>query len=830
MDTRKNKLYENNVFILSFIIPIFVMLGIYIARGIYPFGNKCFLRTDMYHQYAPFFSEFYYKLKNGLSLQYSWNVGMGVNFSALYAYYLASPMNFIVFLSPSDYIIEVMSILIIFKIALSSLTFTIYISKHYNTKNPCIVVFSIFYGLSSYIAAYSWNIMWLDCILLLPLIVLGLEQLVYKNKCLLYCISLGLCILSNYYISIMVCIFLIFYFLGLIFTFESADDAPKYYVKFFNFGFYSILAAGLAAFLIIPEFYALQLTASGEFDFPRELKTYFTLFDIASRHLMNVEASVLNGNFPNVYSGVAVLMLFPLYIMSRYVDTKQKIFKIILLAIFMVSFNMNIPNFIWHGFHFPNSLPCRQSYIYIFLMLTMCYEAFRWIKYYTNNQIYGVFWAAFAFVFITEKLLGDDGFPIYVIYVSAIFIALYLLVIYLYRTKMYKNITVYLLLLAITVIEATTNMAVTSVSTVTRENYIGDYKDIKIATDLLSTQDTDFYRIEKLNSRTKNDTAWHNIKGVSLFSSIASEPVTKLLGNLGFAQSTNAYCFDGATPLTSALFSVKYLLNDKALDASDLISLHTTQGKIFLYENNYTLPLGFMIDPDAANAISSGNNPFAVQNTFVMKAVNKAPIFNDLRNSAKNGTVTITNPKTQRVYAYIQTSNVEKITVNYDGNVKEYELDKKQQIVDLGLCEKDKPITLKNEAENGTLKVSSYALDEDNFIEAYNEFNKNPLIINHHDETNINGIITATQDGLLFTSIPYEKGWHVWVDSKEVTPIAFEDALIALNLNKGTHTVEFHYEPEGLNIGKAISISCLIVLALIITIKRCLRLKNKPAH
>ena len=50
-------------------------------------------------------------------------------------------------------------------------------------------------------AAYSWNIMWLDCIVLFPLILLGLEQLVREKKGLLYCISLALSILSNYYIS-----------------------------------------------------------------------------------------------------------------------------------------------------------------------------------------------------------------------------------------------------------------------------------------------------------------------------------------------------------------------------------------------------------------------------------------------------------------------------------------------------------------------------------------------------------------------------------------------------------------------------------------------------
>lgn len=67
--------------LIAFFVPVLVMICIFVQRGIFPFGERCFLRTDMYHQYAPFFSEFQYKLRTGGSLLYSWDVGMGVNFA-----------------------------------------------------------------------------------------------------------------------------------------------------------------------------------------------------------------------------------------------------------------------------------------------------------------------------------------------------------------------------------------------------------------------------------------------------------------------------------------------------------------------------------------------------------------------------------------------------------------------------------------------------------------------------------------------------------------------------------------------------------------------------
>lgn len=810
------KLPKNISFMLAFLIPIFIMIGIYIGRGIYPFGKECFLRTDMYHQYAPFFAEFYNKIKNGGSLLYSWNIGVGVNFTALYAYYLASPLNWLIYLSPQEYIIEFMSILIILKIALSSLTFSIYLSKHFNTKHMGIIVFSIFYALSSYIAAYSWNIMWLDCMVLLPIIVLGLERLVKENKCLLYSISLGLAILSNYYISIMICIFLVFYFFILIFTLNTVEEKKHYFKKFINFGVFSLLAGGCAAFLILPEFFALQLTSSGDISFPENLSTYFSVFDVASRHLMNIETSVLSGNYPNVYCGLPVLILFPLYIISKAINTKEKILKILLLFVFIISFNMNIPNFIWHGFHFPNSLPCRQSFIYIFLILTMSYEAFREIKYYSDKQICGVFCGVVAFIFLIEKLLVEYNFSI--IYLSLLFVGVYMLIAYFYRIQRFRSAIIVFFLIFISISEVTINTNATSVSTTNRKNYTMDREPIKELTDKIMQDDTDFYRIEKLYRRTKNDTAWHNIRGVSLFSSTASEPLTKLLDSLGFMNSTNAYSYEGATPLTSAIFSVKYLLTKKHIEDNDLLKFQDATGEISLYKNNYALPLGFMVNKELKEMPNYTKNPFVVQNEFIDRAVNGEAIFDSINNTTNNDIITIHNDKTQHVYIYIQSQNIEKIRVDYDGLSTEYELDKKQQIVDLGICEAGKTIDIKN-SDDKELKISSYSFDESKFKTVYEKLNTNPLKISHFDDTNIKGVVNADRDGLLFTSIPYDKGWNIKVDSIEVEPLDFKNALIMVDIPQGEHTIEFNYIPEGFELGKIISISSVILLIIIITLK-----------
>ena len=189
------------MYFIAFFLPIVIMVVMFIGREIYPFGENCYLRSDMYHQYCPFFSELWYKIRNGGSLMYSWEIGLGSNFLALYGYYLSSPLNWFIGFFPHKYMIEMMNIIIIIKLSLSAVTFTYYIDKRFNRQNITIAMFGVFYALCGFTAAFSWNLMWFDCFLLLPLVILGLERLVYEDKGILYTITLGLTILSNYYMQ-----------------------------------------------------------------------------------------------------------------------------------------------------------------------------------------------------------------------------------------------------------------------------------------------------------------------------------------------------------------------------------------------------------------------------------------------------------------------------------------------------------------------------------------------------------------------------------------------------------------------------------------------------
>ena len=285
---------QRGISVLAFFVPAFIMLVLFIIRGIYPFGDRSFLFSDMYHQYMPFLSEFVHKIKAGEGLFYSYNVGIGSNFLALYVYYLASPFNWLVFLLPEGLIMEFMSYLVILRIGLMGLTFSIYLRKVFGKEDPAALLFSTAYALSGYLAAYNWNVMWLDCLILLPLILLGAERLVREGKWVMYTVALGLCILTNYYISIMICIFLVLYF-GMLLITEyytmtegQSRKARIVFGRIGRFAFASLLAGGLAAALLIPEVCAILRTDFGNSDFPGTLESYFSVFDMLARHCLCV--------------------------------------------------------------------------------------------------------------------------------------------------------------------------------------------------------------------------------------------------------------------------------------------------------------------------------------------------------------------------------------------------------------------------------------------------------------------------------------------------------------------------------------------------------------
>ena len=139
----------------SFIIPAVLMLAIYFILGHKPLGDFSVLTLDLNAQYVYFYEALREFLCGDASLLYSFSRSLGGEFMGIYAYYIASPLSYIVILFPKSMMLFALLTIIVIKIGLCGLAFGFYLHKQ--SKNPNkinIILFSLLYALSAYTMTY----------------------------------------------------------------------------------------------------------------------------------------------------------------------------------------------------------------------------------------------------------------------------------------------------------------------------------------------------------------------------------------------------------------------------------------------------------------------------------------------------------------------------------------------------------------------------------------------------------------------------------------------------------------------------------------------------
>lgn len=811
---KKRTNLQTAALILSFVLPVTIMLSLFIIKGIYPFGDRSFLFSDMYHQYMPFFSEFMHKIKAGEGLGFSYNVGIGSNFMALYVYYLASPLNWLAFLFPQGHLMEFMSYLVVFKIGLCGLTSFLYLQKHFETKDCAVLFFSCFYALSGYLAAYNWNIMWLDCVFLLPLVMLGLEKLVKEGKCALYCVSLGLCILSNYYISIMICVFLVIYFAFLLLT-------EKCSLKIlWNFALFSLLAGGMAAVFLVPEVCAILETDFGDFNFPKTYESYFSVLDMVARHCLCVTTERGLEHWPNIYCGVAVFMLLPMYALNQKISIRKRFGYLAMSGFLLLSFSTNVLDFMWHGMNYPDSLPARQSFIYILLMLVMCYEAYKRVDEVEEKQILYGYLAAVIFLLCCEKFIDSEDFDIGIETVTLLFVTIYAVLLYLHRTRSSERCKQVLACVTLVAVIAETgiNTFNTSVGTTVRSAYLGQQQDYAALYELAEEREDGFFRMEKFTRKTKNDGTLTGYPTASVFSSTLNSHVMDLYKRLGMRHSKVYYGFDGATLLTAAMLNVEYMYGDTESSYENAAyTFLEKSGDISLYESSYTLPFGYVAPVGFDLPDGFVNQGLRLQNQMIEDLGLEGTLFKDVPKKKSGDDVKVTAEEAGIYYAILNASGTSKVdAVGGMPETQSFNDLKDGSILYLGYLEKGQTMTLTNgdeDDETPAISASVYRCDEEVLKQAIEMLSAQHMEEVKYDSTHVSGKLTLENAGRVILSIPHEDGWTVLVNGEEAEPVLFGGTLMAFDLEPGEYTFEMSYVPEGTLAGRIISIVSVLIFA-----------------
>lgn len=852
----KGFLSRNKLIFASFFLPVLLVVLAFIVTGIYPFGDNQIAVIDMYHQYAPFLSELQYKLQEGGSLFYTWHGAGGSNFWNLIAYYGASPLNLLLILFPKKLIMEGITVILLIKIGLAGSFMALYLRYLNKTRSWAVVAFATMYALCSYVMAYYWCIMWMDAVALLPLCILGLNRLMDEGKAVMYTVSLALVVFTNYYIAIMVCIFIMFYYPVLYFTKVKWQGIRSCAVMMGKAVGFSLLGVIMAAVMLLPTYISMQSTYYISADMPENIVFYNDALDIMNQLLPYSEVTYRSG-LPNLYCGMLIVILLVFYITGKSFKTREKLINMGFLAFLFLSLNINKLDFLWHGLHFPNQLPYRYTFVICFVLIGMAYRAFHRLDGIKPSMVWKIFAAGTAYYLLAQKLLTEniDDMNLF-FYGGMAWLILYCAVLLLHRKDLITKGAFIMLIVVITASEMVSSLCTSfdTVGNTQRSSYFENYEDV---TALAGEKDDEFVRMEMDYNYILNCPALYHYNGISQFSSSINSDTTALMEKIGIEgePGKNRFNYNQTNPVTNAMLNVKYLIaKNLPLEDPDFTQV-SKKGNSTLYESSYPLSIGYMTGNEIRTWDTESENPFDVLNSYVKTATSNryGNVFSSIENSqvaAGNADVTVNGhgkfsvqkrdadqsaqvvleyraDKTQKYYVFVEAGSAEEITVSKNENTHD-DIGIRSDcgsIVNIGTIEEGENFEIivdyDDNADPGEITGYVSVLDYDAWNGAYDMLSQRTLDVTSYGDTYIEGTVDAGDGGVFVTSVPYEQGWSLWVDGEEREIQELTGGVfISTPLEAGTHEIELRFRPPGLVPGIVISGASILLLAALTVIRR----------
>lgn len=847
-------LQRNKLILAAFCLPVILMLLAFLVMGIYPAGENQIAVIDMYHQYVPFLGELQSKLQSGGSLFYTWNGAGGSNFWNLLAYYGASPLNLILVLFPKKFLMEGVTLILLLKIGLAGSTMAVYLraivwEKDKRSADISLAGFATLYALCSYVMAYYWCIMWMDAVALLPLCILGLHKILDGRSGVFYTVCLALVVFINYYMAIMVCIFILFYYPVLYFIKVQGESAGHFFKTTGRAVGYSLLGVLMSAVMLLPTWMSMQSTYYISADMPEKTELYNDLLDILNQMLPNAELTYREG-LPNLYCGMFVVILLVFYWISRTIPLREKLLNGAFLVFLIFSLNINKLDFIWHGFHFPNQLPYRYTFMICFLLIAMAYKVFQRVDEIRVNHLWILLAAGGGYYLLAQKILTEHikDLDLFV-YSGLAWLALYVAILLLYKKgRLPKN-----LLLILTVILLTCEMAsntctsIDQVGTTQRSNYYANEADIAKLVKKTEGTDGRFGRTEMNDNYILNCPAMYHYKGISQFSSSLNANATALMEHIGVegAPDKNRFNYNQTDPVTNAMLNIRYLIGKNLpIDDSDFKQI-AKSGNSRLYESIYPLSIGYM----TADTIRTWNyeqeNPFMVLDDYVRAVTqNKyTSVFTEiepvdvsaanielsstgdgmwdstLKNETKKSKTILTYQaqQTGKQYLFIEADDADAITVSQEKKDDKIEIRNDcGSIVNLGEMDSGTEFTVTieyKEGKGGSVVSHVCTMDEAVWQDAYKMLSASMLDVTDYGDSCLKGTINVQEDGVFVTSVPYEAGWKLKVDghTREINEL-IGGAWISTSLSAGEHQIELSFRPPGLIAGLLITLASIGLL------------------
>lgn len=859
----KNKVVNSRIrCLIAFCIPVLIICICFICLGITPFGDKTVLIWDAKLQHKDYYGYLWDVLHGKASLQYSAGKSLGGRMIGIIGFYIGSPLNIVLYFFKKTQIAEFMAFMVILRIGLSAVTSHYYLLKRFQLDLLPALLISTSYAMMEYNIYYSRNNMWLDGVIILPIVALGVWRLINERKYILLWASVIWIIISNWYTGYMVCLFsgIYFFYEYLICQKQNRDGIKAFFRIFTRYVAVMFMAVMSSMIMLFPACLSLL---NGKATHNALGITGIIKYDI----LHFCTGFCINQSIDNytvvAYCGGVLLLIILYYFFDKNIDTlRDKIITAIVLLFLILSFCFKDLELLWTAFVESTSYPTRFAFIFVFFGTVIAGRVFKHLRSEKINKKALII--SLLIIILIAGLLWlrkDIEIELTAIVEYSVLIAVYCALLYMFVTKKkYRKcigITLLFLLSCELACNANTAFGEFKYSDIKFKDYVQNMES------LLSqlNKGNDFFRFEKNRSYLdigEKDNKVATCEGLMFgyntiehYSSAYDEYVDEFLAKMGYSDWVSPITFRCETywnspllPMDSVL-SVKYAMMKEQSVGYENTDMDTFKWfpKYKIYKNKYMLPLGYNVKATDEN-IKYNRNPYINQQKLYSSLLNKkVKFYNNVENVKKifykgDEVREIKVDSNGPVYLYVDGSSVH--SNYYQENCNLYVDGKfKQKIcsrfvinsIYLGNYKKGDYITIRIQHNDNSKAMHTWylkQLDMNRFRKCISELKKDSESHINIKGNVIKGTYATSQKSTMMLSIPYEKAWSAYVDGQKVKVKKVAGIFMGIDMDKGTHNIYMKYTTPGFKEGAVMSsVGILIFIIFYITERKKTRKREE---
>lgn len=792
-----------------------VLVVLSIWGEVYPFGPESFLTEDLKYQYIDFFTWFRHVLTGEANVFYSFAQGMGSNTWGLYSYYLASPFNLIILLFDEAHLTLAIYVIVALKLACMNTAMAWYLRRRFTLQRTWALALALCYTWSTWTATNLRNPLWLDALILLPLMAWSCRQLLRTGRfiglSLLVAADVITCWYMAYITLLFCCLFVLFELAVMIYDDEVRPARSWIAGRAVRFTVAILLGLGLSAWTFVPTVLAMMgggaKTAVGMFQtYPTALIRGFLPF------AWNIDHA------PQFYTGLIPLVLAISMLFEKRIDKRLRALTLVFAGFLVVSSVLGPLMYVWCGFRQPNGFYCRIAFLLSFLeiwaaaFLLMRRAACRaegsntrtvsWTEAGGRSACAAPIARKLAPFGTLVLVLADLGFNAHVCW-----------------NQLYINYP-----------------------QDTHDTYVND-ADTQVRE--LKQLDADaFYRVDKTYNRAGaafNEGIAHGFNQLSTYSSANNPQAVAFLNSLGYSSEGEFSSVYAAPNLVmDSLLGVRYIGSwSKPVESTETTLPHSNVTSP-LHCNPHALSLGY----PSANGTDSestlqGDNPFERQNALFAELTGiDRPLYTQLQGvdqSRSDASITwaVELPAHTIGYTYAQTGVEsdwsQSVGLIVGGEMISSEATRFSHNVrafgESGDESTQHEISMVQGSPETQLPPKSqclfYALNIDVFEEGIERLQSRQFVPDVFEDGRVEGTYNAEKQTDLVLSIPYDKGWSAIIDGKEVAlSPAFGGGMSQIQVPEGSHRIEMRFRSPGFTVGCAVSIAALAACLVVVRVQK----------